>query len=140
MYHSRYCLAHYPGISSNITNATDLRTPPTPITLAHQSPYPRWHKTYVSHTGTSPTLARQRRNLHQHTSAPHTLAHLARHFWNSHLVCQVISAVSYFIKFFSLFRMFFLSFLLRNCSKNAICIRTSSYFLVRFQWSSVNPK
>ena len=41
MPHSHYCLAHHPGISSSIINAT----PPTPPTLAHQPPYPRWHTT-----------------------------------------------------------------------------------------------
>ena len=40
-----YSLAHHPGISSNITKATHVSTLPTPLTLAHQPPYPRCHTT-----------------------------------------------------------------------------------------------
>ena len=52
MRHPRYCLAHYPGISFNITSASHFRMPPTPPTLAHQPPYPRWHTT----NGLSPVI------------------------------------------------------------------------------------
>ena len=45
MRHPRYCLAHHLGISTNITNATHFSTWPTPPTVAHEPPYPRWHTT-----------------------------------------------------------------------------------------------
>ena len=125
MRHPRSCPAHYPGISSNINNATDFRTPPTPLTLAHQPSYPHCHNTHVTHTSTPPTLTR-----------------IARHFWNSNLVCQVTSAVYYFIRFYSFFRMFF-PFFLSYCQtvlKTPSVSETPGYILVRFQWSSVNPK
>ena len=63
MRHPRYFLAHYPSISSNITNATDFRMPPTPLMLAHQPPDPHWRNTHVVHAGLSHTLAGQPRNL-----------------------------------------------------------------------------
>ena len=62
MHHPRYCPSHYPSISSNITVATHFRTPPTPLKLAQQPPYPRWHNTHVAHAGASLTLAGQPRN------------------------------------------------------------------------------
>ena len=62
MCHPRYCLAHHPGTSSNITNATHFRTPPTP---ANQPPYPRWHTSHVIYVGTSPTQARHSRHPRQ---------------------------------------------------------------------------
>ena len=71
MCYPRYCLAHYSGISSNITNVTDFRTPPTPLTLAHQPSYPHLHNTYVTHTVASLTLAHQPRNSHYHTMLAH---------------------------------------------------------------------
>ena len=37
--------------------------PPTPLTLAHQPPDPRWHNTHFVHAGPSPKLAGQPRNL-----------------------------------------------------------------------------
>ena len=52
MRHPRYYLAHHPGISFNITSASRLSTPPTPLTLAHQPSYPRWHTT----NGLSPII------------------------------------------------------------------------------------
>ena len=52
MHHPWYCLAHYLGISSNITSATHFSTLPTPLTVAHQPPYPRWHTT----NGLSPVI------------------------------------------------------------------------------------
>ena len=52
MLHPRYCLAHHPGISSNITSVSHFSTSPTPPTLAHQPPYPRWHTT----NGLSPII------------------------------------------------------------------------------------
>ena len=45
MHHPWYCLAHQPGITSNITTATHFSMPLTPPTLAHQPPCPRWHTT-----------------------------------------------------------------------------------------------
>ena len=45
MCHPRYGLAGHPGISSNITNVTHFSMSPTPPTLAHLPPYPRWHTT-----------------------------------------------------------------------------------------------
>ena len=36
----RYCLAHQPDISFNITRASHFSTPPT---LVHKPPYPSWH-------------------------------------------------------------------------------------------------
>ena len=62
MRYPQYYLAHYPSISSNVSNATDFRKPPTPLTLAHQPPYPRWHNTHVTHAGASLTLAGQPHN------------------------------------------------------------------------------
>ena len=62
----RYCLVHHSGISSNITNATHLSMPPTPPTLAHQLPYPRWHTNHVTHAGMSSALSRQSRNPRNH--------------------------------------------------------------------------
>ena len=47
-----YCLAHHPGISSNITNAAHFSTPPAPPTLAQQPPYPRRYTT----NGLSPII------------------------------------------------------------------------------------
>ena len=52
MRHPRYCLAHHPGISFNITSASHFSMPPTPPTLAHQAPYPRWYTT----NGLSPII------------------------------------------------------------------------------------
>ena len=40
MRHSRYFLAHHPGIFSNITNAAHSKTP---TALVKQTPYQRWH-------------------------------------------------------------------------------------------------
>ena len=63
MRHAQYCLTQHPGISSNITNATNFSTPThathvsTPRILlksAHHPRYPGWHET---HAGMSPTLA-----------------------------------------------------------------------------------
>ena len=59
----RFFLAHYPSISSNITNAIDFRMPPTPLMLAHHPPCPRWRNTHLVHAGPSPMLAGQPRNL-----------------------------------------------------------------------------
>ena len=70
------------------------------------------------------------------------LPRIARHFWNSNLVCQVISKVFRFIRFFSFFRMFF-TFFLSCCTsvlKMSYVSETSSYYLLSFQWSFVNPK
>ena len=64
------------NISSNITNAIHFSTPPT---LAHQPPYPRWHKNHVTLVAMSPTLACQPRNPSQHASTPPTLVHHPRH-------------------------------------------------------------
>ena len=66
MHQPRYCLAHQPGISSNVTNATHFSMPLTSPTLAHQPPYPCWPTTLVTYVVTSPTLARQPRNPRQH--------------------------------------------------------------------------
>ena len=62
MRQTRYFLAHYPSISSNITSATDFRMPPMPLMLAQQPPDPRCHNTHVVHADPSPTLAGQPRN------------------------------------------------------------------------------
>ena len=51
-HHSLYYIAHHPNVSSNITNAIHFSTPPTPYTLAHQPPYPRWFIT----NGLSPII------------------------------------------------------------------------------------
>ena len=59
MRYAQHCLAHYPGISSNMTNVADTRTPPTSLMLAQQPPYPGLHNTHITHAGASPTLARQ---------------------------------------------------------------------------------
>ena len=111
MRHPRYCLAHHPGISSNIINVTHFSTQPT---LAHHPPQPHWHTTHwhtthAIHADTSPTLACHRRKRTTHTNTPHTpptlltlachprqhtthasipptpstLARIARHFSNS---------------------------------------------------------
>ena len=45
MHQPRYCLAHHPDISSNVTNVTHFSASPTPPKLAHEPPYPRWHNT-----------------------------------------------------------------------------------------------
>ena len=49
MRHPQYCLAHHPGVSSIIINATHFSTQPT---LAHNR---------LTHADTSSTLARQSR-------------------------------------------------------------------------------
>ena len=110
MRHPRSCPAHYPEISSNINNATDFRTPPTPLTLAHQPSYPHCHNTHITHTSTPPTLTR-----------------IACRFWNSNLVCQVTFCSLLFHQILLIFSdvLSFLSFLLPNCSKNAISIWNS---------------
>ena len=54
MRHPRYCLAHHPGISSNIASATDFSAPNA---LAHCPAYPRWRTAHVAHADASPTLA-----------------------------------------------------------------------------------
>ena len=62
---------------------------------------------------------------------PPALARIARHFWNSSLVCQVISEVYYFIRFFSFFRIFF-PFFLSYCKtvlKMPSVSKTSNNFL-----------
>ena len=68
----RYCLAHHPGISTNITNATHFSTLPTPPTVANHSPYPRWHITNATHAGMSPLhatyVATLAHNTHQHAT------------------------------------------------------------------------
>ena len=51
--------SYHPGISSNITNATHLSTPPTTLfTLAYHPRNPRLHLTHASTPATPPTLAR----------------------------------------------------------------------------------
>ena len=78
MRHPRYCLTHHPGISSYITNATHISTPPTPPKLAHRSlaihagKSPQ-HATQVNHAGMLPMLARHHR---KHTAHASMLAHL----------------------------------------------------------------
>ena len=52
MRHTRYCLAHHPDISSNITNATHFSTPATPAKLVHN------HFSQDGTTPMSPTVAR----------------------------------------------------------------------------------
>ena len=65
MHYLRYSLAHRPGISSNITNSTHFRAPPTLSTLV-QNPYqPRKH---VTHANTPPMLARHTCHPHKHTT------------------------------------------------------------------------
>ena len=61
MRHPRYCLAHHPGISSNITNTTHFSTPPATSTLAHWQPYPHWYIT----TGLSPIIMNEVFNFHE---------------------------------------------------------------------------
>ena len=94
----RYSITHHPGISSFFTNATHFSTPATLTTLAHRPLYPRWcnhpchprwHVTlarrprnprqHVTHTGTSPTLARHQRKHTAHVSTPPTQAGHPRH-------------------------------------------------------------
>ena len=45
MRHPWYFLAHHTGIFFNIINTTHFGTQPTLPTVAHQTPYPRWHTT-----------------------------------------------------------------------------------------------
>ena len=90
MRHPRYCLTHHPDIFSSITNVTHFSTPPMPPTLVHRSLYPRWritnactspqhvayvtHANNITHTGTSPTLARHQNKRTTHASTPPTHA------------------------------------------------------------------
>ena len=92
MRHPRYCLTHHPGISSNITNSTHFRTPPTSFTLAHRPLFPHRRTTHVTYAGTSPqhaayavrastspTLACHQRKHSIHARKPPTQAHHPRH-------------------------------------------------------------
>ena len=72
MRHPRYCLAHHPGISSNITNATHFSIPLTLTTLAHRPLYPCWCTAHLTHAGTSPQHAK-------HVTHASTSLTLARH-------------------------------------------------------------
>ena len=93
MRHPRYCLTHYPGISSSITNATLFSIPPMSPTLAHRSPYPCWrtthagtspqHASYVTHARMSTTLAHQSRYHATKVNTPPTLARLS-HMHTTH--------------------------------------------------------
>ena len=100
MRHPRYCLTHYPGISSNITNATHFSMPVTPNTLVHHPCHPHWHVTlarcphnprqYVTHTGALPTLARHRHKHITHFGTPPTQACYPRHLYQhkQHAISQ----------------------------------------------------
>ena len=61
MCHPRYCLAHHPGISFNISNVTHFSTQPTSPRLAryprhHADTSPRQHATHINHASTYGTL------------------------------------------------------------------------------------
>ena len=100
MRHPRYCLTHYPGISSNITNATHFSMPVTPNTLVHHPCHPHWHVTlarcphnprqHVTHTGALPTLARHRHKHITHFGTPPTQACYPRHLYQhkQHAISQ----------------------------------------------------
>ena len=95
MRHPRFCLAHHPGISCSITNATHFSKPPT---LANRHPYPHWRTTHVTDARTQPTLARHPRYQASHASTPlmtPTLAQIARHFsdsWISNLAFKAFNS------------------------------------------------
>ena len=120
----RYCLAHYSGIPSNITKATDFRIPLTPFTLAHQPPYTRWYNTHVTHAGALPTLARQPRHPRKHATHTTQASTDSTPFLKlkSSLLSNFYSVL--FHQIFLIFPdvLFFPSFLLQNCSKNGISI------------------
>ena len=78
MRNPRYCLTHYPGISSNITNATHFSMPPSSPTLAHRPLQPHWCTTHVTHAGTQPTLACQPRQHATNANTSPILADLLR--------------------------------------------------------------
>ena len=100
MRHPRYCLTHYPGISSNITNATHFSMPVTPNTLVYHPCHPHWHVTlarcphnprqHVTHTGALPTLARHRNKHITHFGTPPTQACYPRHLYQhkQHAISQ----------------------------------------------------
>ena len=89
MPHAQYCLAHHPGISSNITNTThntvQLTTrvfppiSPTPLTLVRYSHYYTNHLTHTDTLPTLPTLARQPlTHVRTHARRPPKLARYPR--------------------------------------------------------------
>ena len=109
MRHPRYCLTYHPGISSYITNATHISTPPTLPKLAHRSlaihagTSPQ-HVTQVNHTGMLPMLARHHRKHTTHASTPATLARHPRHSHQheQHMISQTLGYPIKFLKLLAL--------------------------------------
>ena len=92
MRHPRYCLAHHPAISSNITNSTRYSVPPK---LAHYPPHPRWHITHATHANTlsmPPAPGRHPRNYATHANSPPMLACQPCHpnYQEKHTISQTL--------------------------------------------------